>query len=437
MMTSAEEACAIDDGLGLDPYLSALALQIGAIANPLSRQDISNRLVDKCRELGLDSTVLEAHLLKALHNPMTLGPDERAEYTGYLTKVWPRLEETTGIDAIQDGLEMLGNVLVKSIATHVCGCRATPVFLGTDAEFLKVCYQGLSGHPRSIAFYISRKSLMAPDEARTLSRLRNDGIWRVGADGSATKRYYTWLDNSISQIVLYRLLRMRPTLDAFSTALAMELVDQPIQRECERNGWLTLFGVGNPEIDRVMQQGIKENWLLRVCLRHLRLFEIAVLSRTRNIMLVDIGALGSQPYLLAALVSIAVEMAGKDAEMRALGLDTSDKTMLQRVAENPPTISVLLYGPSAMTNEGLVQRLRVSAELSMAIESMKSIVTSYDFDPAHPRRMLRPPPAHEALLAHFKHLVFRNVVVAHRREGDAAGSRLAVRSFHFRGDRDL
>ncbi len=343
-------------------------------------------------ETGLNPTLVEEYVLGALRNPVSLGPDELAEYARYLREFWPDLERTQTLDPIQEGLQIIGNALVDSITANICGSGSVPVFLGTDAEFLKVCYDALSPKQRSIAFYISRRSLMAGAELRKLAGFHADGVSRIGADGVTTKRYYTWFDNSIAQTTLYQLLRAGPDVAAFTEALREELVDQHMQRERERNGWFTFFGILHPDAENLVRQGIRENWFAKVCLHHARLFESAVLSRARTITIVDIGASGAQPLLLLGLMSALTSLAGREPLMNRLGLNDEDRAMVQRLANDAPAISILLYGASAEKNNGVFRSIRVSAAIAMGIESMKSIYTDYGFDPLNPNQMLRAAP---------------------------------------------
>ncbi|MDX2938364.1 hypothetical protein [Streptomyces ipomoeae] len=376
---------------------------------PLSAPEAVAWAGQKARALGLDPDRLADDLGRGLAQTGSLGPDEDAEYRRNLATLLP------GADAAPNGrppdpaelyeaLCELGRETVGFLRKALLGNDRTVVFLGTDAEFLKLSYDVWRGTPdASRAFYLSRLTLLSAAEKRILARTRQelfgaDGVSDSAVDGADGGRHFAWMDNGLVASQLYLLITAARERAAAGEAVFGELFPRMFREELihgrgqarrRAEGPLTLFGTPHPQADAVIRQGIDDGLFVQRCSEVARRFRVEAGFGTTDPVIVDIGANGTQPCLL-------------------LGLLTSGLTP-------PPSVVLFtsgrrVWGPVSPA----FRSIAVTGRFAMAVETVKTYMTNYRGALRGDARELAVAPADQQLLAFFKQLAFHRAAIEQR-----------------------
>ncbi|RCG22996.1 hypothetical protein DTL70_14955 [Streptomyces diacarni] len=363
----------------------------------------------KARVLGLDPARLGHHLERGLAQTGSLGPDEAAEYRRNLATLLPgsaRGSETCPPEpaALYAALCALGSETVRAVRQALGTERRVVVFLGTDAEFLKLSYDVWRGSAHaSRVFYMSRLSLLGDAERRVLARTRHevfgaDGLSDTVSGGGRGGRHFAWMDNGLVASQLFLLIsaaRERAAAgeadfgELFTRLFRQELADGRGQAERRSGGPLTLFGTAHPLVDEVLGHGIDQGLFAQRCGALARRFRATAGQGSGDPVIVDIGANGTQPCLLLGALT-----AGHALSPSVL-LFTSPRRS---------------WGPDSPAFRGVP----VTGRFAMAAESMKSYRTDYRgaLDGAGGELAVVPPD--QQLLAFFKQLAFHRAAVCER-----------------------
>ncbi|MFE9426420.1 hypothetical protein ACFYNO_26060 [Kitasatospora sp. NPDC006697] len=399
-MTAAEPATEQD----LADHVTRLSQRLAGLGEPLDAAEAVADTRRRARELGLAPAELEPQLWRGLAQAGTLGPDEVAEYRRNLRAL---LQQSAVADprrptpaelftAFQRAGREVAQVLAAALPPRP---DRTVVFLGTDAEFLKLAYDLLAGDPQaSSVCYLSRLSLLSGAERAVLSRTSRAvfGAEEVTERGRSG-RQRAWMDNGLVASELARLVAQAregarqpgapPFDELFLTRFAEELAHGTDQRLRLREGPLTMFGSALPETDAVLREGIGSGLFAERCLAAGRRLLAGPGSGPLPLTLVDLGANGTQPLLLLGAAR-----------------------QLRPAAE----VSVCLFTPRPDqwgTPGGRFRPARATALFALGVESVKTFATDYRGAARGDGRTLVRVPPDQLLLAHLKHLAFHRAAV--------------------------
>ncbi|AZS74990.1 hypothetical protein DDE74_32330 [Streptomyces lydicus] len=389
-------------------HLAQVSQDLLDVVRPLAAEEAIHWTRDKARMLGLAPGRLAAHLGRALAQSGSLGPDEAAEYRRNLQALLPGLSTGPGgrppdLVELFDALCVLGRETVGALRRALDGNDRTVVFLGTDAEFLKISYdlwRGCAGASR--AFYLSRISLLSGPEQRILARTRHQVFGTSGVSdhvvgGGQAGRHVAWMDNGLVASHMFLLIsharkRAVAGADAFGELFPLvfreELIHGREQAKRRSQGPLTLFGKACPQADAVIRQGIDEGFFAERCGALARRFR-AEMSESENPVIVDIGANGTQPCLLLGVLSSGLVP--------------------------PPCVVLFTSGRRAWGPDSPAFRsVKATGRFAMAVESMKTYMTNYGGALAGDGRALTVVPPDQQLLAFFKQLAFHRAALEER-----------------------
>jgi hypothetical protein len=390
-------------------YLAEVSRDLLDTPEPLSAQEAIAWAGRKARALGLAPDQLAEDLGRALAQTGSLGPDEVAEYRRNLATLLPGAAVAQGgrppdPAELYEALYQLGRETVGFLRKALLGNDRTVVFLGTDAEFLKISYDVWTGtSDASRAFYLSRLSLLSGAEQRILARTRHevfgaDGICDNAVGGAGGGRHFAWMDNGLLASQLYLLITAARERAAAGEAVFGELFPRMFREELihgleqakrRDEGPLTLFGTAHPQVDAVIRQGMDEGFFAARCGELTRRFRTEVGRNASNPVIVDIGANGTQPCLL-------------------LGVLTSGLVP-------PPSVVLFTSGRRAWGPDSPAFRsIAVTGRLAMAVESVKTYMTNYRGTVEGDARELAVAPPDQQLLAFFKQLAFHRAALEER-----------------------
>ncbi|MDH6115451.1 hypothetical protein P3T36_006607 [Kitasatospora sp. MAP12-15] len=360
----------------------------------------------RARELGLAPEDLDAHLRRGLKQSGALGPDEVAEYRRNLRAVLDAVgvadpRRPTAPELFAAFLRMGREVASSLAAALPRQPDRTVVFLGTDAEHLKIVHDLLADDPQaSTVFYLSRLSLLSDAERTVLSRTSRTVF---GADEvtarSSEGRHRAWMDNGLVASQLARLVSGARALAQRSAAggetfeqlflarFADEVAHRTDQRARLRQGPLTMFGTPLPETDAVVRAGIDSGLFTERCLDAGRRLLARSAADPRPLTVVDIGANGTQPALLMG----AAEVLGSAAE-----------------------VSVCLFTPHPDRwgpPGGRFRLAQATSLFALGVETVKTFATDYRGAAQGAGHTLAELPADQRLLAHLKHLAFHRAAL--------------------------
>jgi hypothetical protein len=396
-------------------FLEALSDDLAAVAPAVGPEEAVGLVQRKAEALGLDCSRIHDHIASGLRQEGSLGPDEAAEYNRNIARLCPGLNVIEGsaaqaIERIFEAFEQLGRQVADELehVVRLCGDERV-VFVGTDAEFLKLVYDVLAGSPRaSRVFYLSRLSLLSDEERDLLSITREatfgPGLTtRASITGLPTYREYTWMDNGLVASQLFYLIadvheRLgragRPQAsfeDLFVTAFREELRDGTLQTRRRAHGWLTLFGTPPPEVDELMLTRMEHGAFADVCISIARRFEREILTGDSTPTLIELGASGTQACLLFGSLAVLDRTAHDGDDAR-------------------PGLSVCLFTPDPSRWEPSGRRFvvrRATRSLALATETVKTFCSDFDGRSAAPS-VVAPD---QQLVAYLKQLAFHRAAL--------------------------
>jgi hypothetical protein len=398
-------------------FLQALSDDLAAVRPGVGPEEAVELVERKAEALGLDCPRIHDHIATGLRQQGSLGPDEAAEYSRNITRVCPQLavdgNAAQVIERVFHVFVHLGRRLANELDHVVRRCGGgSAVFIGTDAEFLKIVYDVLADSPRaSQTFYLSRLSLLSDEERHLLSVTREatfgpDLTTRVMIAGLPTYRDYTWMDNGLVASQLFYLIadvhnRLRRTArpqtsfeELFVAAFLEELRNGTLQARRQAHGWLTLFGTPQPDVDRLILTSMEEHAFADRCMSIARRFEREILADDSTPMLIELGASGTQACLLFGSLAVLDQTAcDRDDTRRGL--------------------SVWLFTPDPSRWEPSGTRFvvrRATPALALATETVKTFCSDFDGQFAAP-----PAPsvvaADQQLVAYLKQLAFHRAAL--------------------------
>ncbi|WP_369153509.1 hypothetical protein [Streptomyces sp. R17] len=382
-------------------HIDAVSVRLLGLDGPLDADAAVDDTLRHARALGLPSGDLAGRLRRGLAQRGSLGPDESAEYGRNLRALF----EATGVvdptrptpRELYAAFHHMGREVAARLADALpARDEGRTVFLGTDAEFLKPCYDLLAGSTgASEVFYLSRLTLLSDAERAVLSRTSREvfGPREVTARGAAG-RHRAWMDNGLVASQLARLVtsareeaHRAPEGPLFEELFLQRFTDEAVhgtdQAHRRAHGPLTLYGTPLPETDAVLRDSIDSGLFTRVCDTLGRRLPTGLgKTGSRPLTLVDIGANGTQPALLMGAAHLLPAR---------------------------PDVSVCLFTPHPDRWGRPGRRFRTAratALFALAVETVKSFATDYAGAARGATHTVLAVDHDQLLLAHLKHLAF-------------------------------
>ncbi|MEV4976724.1 hypothetical protein [Streptomyces scopuliridis] len=384
---------------GFAAHLDLVSGDLLDVARPLDAATAVAWAERRASALDLDPGRIDWYLGRALAQTGSLGPDEVAEYRRNLAALVG--DGPLGAVELFDAFVVLGREVVRTVRGTL-PATDTVVFLGTDAEFLKLTRDLLTGDPsRTRTFYLSRLALLHQDEREVLAATRHEVFGGAGtSDGSATGaaggRHFAWMDNGLVASQMFQLITVArdrvaagdgPFGEVFPALFRNELAHGHHQARRRTHGPLTMFGESHPRVAEIIGRGIDEGRFAEASRQLAWRFRSAVPAEVDGLTIVDIGASGTQPCLL----------------LGALG---------------EPAPSVLLYTSGRKAwgpDTDRFRTTRITGRFAMAVESVKTFRTDYEGALRGMAHDLCAVPADQQLLAFLKRLAFHRAVLEERR----------------------
>ncbi|MFH8529249.1 hypothetical protein ACH4GE_12680 [Streptomyces tendae] len=387
-------------------YVAAVSQDLLDTPAPLSAPEAVAWARRKAQTLGLDPERLAEDLGQGLAQTGSLGPDEAAEYRRNLATLLPGAADVSSAGPpdpldLYEALSELGRETVGFLRGAFLDNDRKVVFLGTDAEFLKLSYDVWRGtSDESRVFYLSRLTLLSAAEKRILARTQQELFGPDGVSDSAVDdgRSFAWMDNGLVASQVYLLITAARERAAAGDGVFGELFPRMFREElihgCGQarrrvEGPLTLFGTPHPHTDAVIRQGMDEGLFAQRCSDVLRRFHAEAGFGTTGTVIVDIGANGTQPCLLLGLLTPRLAL--------------------------PPSVVLFtsgrrVWGPASSA----FRSIAVTGRFAMAVETVKTYMTNYRGALEGDSRELAVAPADQQLVAFLKQLAFHRGAVEQR-----------------------
>jgi len=275
----------------------------------------------------------------------------------------------------------------------------TPVFLGTDAEFLWLAYNVTNAGSSADVHMISGESLMEPEEIDLLKKTERETVGTVPtmktADGDGS-RYIRWQDNALLYATLYQIIHASIEEsnktgglfeEIYVRRLREEIEDKAIQKKRLLSSQIAYFGNKNDEVEGLLRREMSNGVFPKKVFALFESFYDNVLSKHDSVVIYDVAAVGAQPNLLYGALYYLKSLAKRTdpaAQAIVASMSPSQREILPKL-ETKSIIRLVFLGEGEddATWRGVrsqVLRLAfITNELNDLIEFDKSLEKNFAF----------------------------------------------------------
>lgn len=404
-------------------YFAQLGRELRAYPGTLPLDESLELLRRKLGSMGAEGVSagdVLAHVAARLRSDP---PDDLASHPGIRAEAAPIGARLRGLERFfRPRAEELRRVLEPVDLGEGSRC----VMLGGDAEKLLLAWDLTHGRPASF-FFLSRQKLMSSPAEQAVLQENAEAVvpggytTRVNGPAPAFTRPRVWADNSLVASTVFQLVAAAQDVsartgeafeDAFLRLAVRELREGTLQaaRRCQP----VLFGTPHEAVAGALRKAMDGGAFRRRTLEVFEEFYREHLKDIRDVGIVELGSIGSQPLLLLAALDYLKSLDEADPAFAALS--DSRREMARDLARNDKGIRrIVVVGFSArrawegVTLGGVVVPRPPSIPLTHLVEPFRTFDLSHDWESGQTVAVPRGPL--EEAASYWVSLLLRNAMV--------------------------